>query len=58
LPRTAETFYGAFNFAEQKAWDRVSFSDVVAGLTVSHLRVTAPITGGKPAPLFPKVEVR
>ncbi len=58
LPRTAETFYGAFNFGEQKPWDRVSYSDITAGLLGSELRVTAPITGGKPAPLFPKVELR
>jgi methionyl-tRNA synthetase len=58
LPRTAETFYQAFNFGEQQPWDRASYSDVVAGLSGSQLRVTAPIVGGKPAPLFPKVEVR
>jgi methionyl-tRNA synthetase len=57
LPRTAETFYRAFNFGEAKAWAHVNYADAIAPLSVLELRVTAPITGGKPAPLFPKVEV-
>jgi methionyl-tRNA synthetase len=58
LPRTAETFYGAFNFGERKLWDRVSYSDLTGGLLPTRLLVTAPIASGKPAPLFPKVKVR
>ena len=58
LPRTAETFYRSFNFEEITAWDRVSYADAAAPLTAHELRVTAPITSGKPAPLFPKVELR
>ena len=27
LPRTAETFYQAFNFGDAKAWDQVSYGD-------------------------------
>ena len=27
LPRTAETFYRAFNFEGTKAWDKVSYDD-------------------------------
>jgi methionyl-tRNA synthetase len=55
LPRTAETFYRAFNFEEGQAWDAVSFSDAVSPAWPQELRVTAPITAGKPAPLFPKI---
>jgi len=58
LPRTAETFYRSFNFEETKAWERVNYGDVSQPLSGSELRVTAPITGGKPAPLFPKIDLR
>jgi methionyl-tRNA synthetase len=58
LPRTAETFYRAFNFEELKAWDSVGYADAIQPLRQSGLRVTAPLTAGKPAPLFPKIEVR
>ena len=30
LPRTAETFYRAFNFEETKAWDQVGYGDAAA----------------------------
>ena len=56
LPRTAETFYRAFNFEESSPWDRVSFGDAAHAPKWLELRVTAPLSGGKPAPLFPKVE--
>jgi methionyl-tRNA synthetase len=58
LPRTAETFYQAFNFGECKAWDQVSYADAARPLLPTALRVTAPISGGKPLPLFPKIEIR
>ena len=58
LPRTAETFYRSFNFEESKPWNEVSYSDAARPHRIADLRVTAPITAGKPAPLFPKVEVR
>jgi methionyl-tRNA synthetase len=58
LPRTAETYYRAFNFDETTPWDGVRFADAVAPMNQAGLRVTAPLTAGKPAPLFPKVEVR
>ncbi len=57
LPRTAETFYRAFNFEELKAWDRIGFGDATESLGNLDLRVTAPSQGGKPAPLFPKIEL-
>ena len=58
LPRTAETFYRAFNFEEIQAWDQVGYTDADQPITGHDLRVTAPTTGGKPTPLFPKIELR
>jgi methionyl-tRNA synthetase len=58
LPRTSETFYRAFNFEATKAWDKVSYNDVTEPQLPTDLEVTAPITAGKPAPLFPKIELR
>ena len=56
LPRTAETFYRAFNFDAMKAWDRVSYADALQPLLQTGLHLTAPLSAGKPAPLFPKIE--
>ena len=58
LPRTALTFYRAFNFEAAKAWDQVSYADAAVPQLPHDLQVTAPITAGKPAPLFPKIELR
>jgi methionyl-tRNA synthetase len=58
LPRTAETFYRAFNFEATRAWDKVSYGDSAVPQLPQNLQVTAPITAGKPAPLFPKIELR
>ncbi len=58
LPRTAETFYGAFEFNAENAWDRVSYSDAISPMKGLDLRLTAPLSGGKPAPLFPKIETQ
>src|SRR5579883_1343713 len=58
LPRTAATFYSAFNFEELKPWDQVGYGDVLQPLRQAGLHVTAPLSGGKPAPLFPKIELR
>jgi methionyl-tRNA synthetase len=58
LPRTAETFYRSFNFEESKPWETVGYIDAARPTSSQVLTVTAPITGGKPAPLFPKVENR
>jgi methionyl-tRNA synthetase len=58
LPRTAETFYQAFNFDATRAWDQVGYRDAVSPLLPPGLQVTAPIVAGKPAPLFPKIEAR
>jgi methionyl-tRNA synthetase len=56
LPRTAETFYRAFNFEDALAWDRVGYTDAQSPPDLADLRLTAALTGGKPAPLFPKIE--
>jgi methionyl-tRNA synthetase len=56
LPKTAETFYRAFDFERVKPWAEVSYQDATVPLAVDLLTVTAPIIDGKPAPLFPKVE--
>jgi methionyl-tRNA synthetase len=58
LPRTAETFYRSFNFEQIKPWDRVAYADASKPLSASELCVTAAVAGGKPAPLFPKIELR
>ena len=39
-----------------KAWDRVSYADALQPLLQPGLHVTAPLSAGKPAPLFPKIE--
>jgi methionyl-tRNA synthetase len=58
LPTTARTFYKAFNYAEKQPWDRVSYANAAHPLYLSELRVTAPLEGGKPAPLFPKIDMK
>ncbi|MGC8643883.1 MAG: class I tRNA ligase family protein, partial [Isosphaeraceae bacterium] len=58
LPRTAQTFYDAFNFSEATAWDRVSYTNAAHPSQGLSLKVTAALTGGKPAPLFPKIETK
>jgi methionyl-tRNA synthetase len=58
LPRTAETYYRAFNFEETTPWGRVGYADALQPLRQAGLHVTAPLSAGKPAPLFPKVESR
>ncbi len=57
LPTTAATFYRAFNFDDAQPWDAVGYADACppAGL---DLRVTADLVGGKPAPLFPKIDLK
>ena len=57
LPRTAETFYRSFNFEESKSWDQVGYGDATVPHLPKDLQVIAPSTGGKPAPLFPKIDL-
>jgi methionyl-tRNA synthetase len=58
LPATAETFYHAFNFADLAAWETASYASILDRPLIAQLRVTAPLVGGKPAPLFPKIEAK
>lgn len=58
LPRTAESFYRAFNFEEGQAWDKVGYVDVLNRPSLEAVRVSASLEGGRPAPLFPKVETK
>jgi methionyl-tRNA synthetase len=58
LPRTAETFYRAFNFEDFQPWASVGYRDAARSLAEIRLQVTAPINAGKPAPLFPKIEAK
>ncbi len=59
LPRTAETFYRAFNFEEGRAWDTVGHVDALNRPHLDVLRVTAQAQeGGKVAPLFLKVDIK
>jgi methionyl-tRNA synthetase len=56
LPRTAETFFRSFNFEDLKAWDQIGYGDATESIADVDLRVTAASQGGKPTPLFPKIE--
>ncbi|WP_435018349.1 methionine--tRNA ligase [Tundrisphaera sp. TA3] len=58
LPATAETFYRAFNFAEARGWDDVRYADAATPTSGIPLRVTADLVDGKPAPLFPKIDLK
>ncbi|HEX8199461.1 MAG TPA: methionine--tRNA ligase [Isosphaeraceae bacterium] len=58
LPRTAETFYGAFNFHDDRPWAEVGYDDVLATGRGAEWRVTAPLVAGKVTPLFPKIDVK
>ena len=58
LPGTAATFYRAFNFAEGKPWEEVGYDDIATRPIGPDLRVTAELVGGKPAPLFPKIDLK
>jgi methionyl-tRNA synthetase len=58
LPKTAQTFYHAFNFEDRRPWASVRIEDALALPEGPSLRITAPLHEGKPAPLFPKFESR
>jgi methionyl-tRNA synthetase len=61
LPKTAETFYRAFNFGDALPWDRVRYADAArrpeGGGGGPDLVVTAALAGGKPLPLFPRIDL-
>jgi methionyl-tRNA synthetase len=58
LPGTAATFYQAFNFETVAPWERVGYADTLNPPRGLDLHVTAALIGGKPAPLFPKIEIK
>ena len=58
LPETAATFYRAFNFDGARPWDAVGYDDAIARPDGPDLHVTADLEGGKPAPLFPKIDLK
>lgn len=58
LPRTAETFYRAFTFEAQTPWEQVGYADVARRPDAATLNVSAALTGGKPVPLFPKIDTK
>ncbi len=58
LPKTAETFYRAFNFEESQAWESVSYRDTTRRLEGPDWHVTAELVAGKPVPLFPKIDLK
>jgi methionyl-tRNA synthetase len=57
LPRTAETFYRAFNFGSAQPWETVRWADAATAPPGFELEVTAPLVNGKPVPLFPKIDL-
>ncbi len=56
LPRTATTFYQAFNFEEHQGWEQVRYQDAAEPPTDLELQITAELDKGKPRPLFPKIQ--
>jgi methionyl-tRNA synthetase len=57
LPRTARSFYEAFNFGDATPWDHVRYADAITPPAGFEARVTAPLADGKVVPLFPKIEL-
>ena len=54
IPRSAEVVYAALSFA--RPWAEVSYADAATPeVPAADLRVTAPLDGGKPKPLFPQL---
>jgi methionyl-tRNA synthetase len=58
LPKTAETFYRAFNFDDAQSWESVSYNDAVARPEGPDWQVTAELVAGKPTPLFPQIDLK
>ena len=54
LPRSTETIYRSFNFAQP--WEEVRYEDAARWPgQPEDLRVVAPLENGKPKPLFPRI---
>ncbi len=58
LPGTGETFYSAFNFEASQPWETVRYTDAIRRPAGPDLQVTAPLSNGKPHPLFPKIDTK
>ena len=58
LPRSAASFYAAFNFDESHPWEGISYRDALERPDGPDLRVTAPLVDGRIAPLFPKIDLK
>jgi len=58
LPETAATFYRAFPFSGARPWETIGYDDALATPDPAALRVTADLVGGKPVPLFPKIDLK
>lgn len=56
LPTTAASFYRAFNFGAAQPWELVRYEDAKRPPDGPDLEVTAPLSGGKPLPLFPRID--
>jgi len=56
LPKTAATFYSAFDSEGLKPWAEVSYGDALKPHR-GDLTLTATLVNGKPSPLFPKIEL-
>jgi methionyl-tRNA synthetase len=58
LPKVSEVLYASFNFGEAEAWEAVSYASALARPAGPDPEVRAELPGGKPAPLFPKLEMK
>ena len=58
LPKTAVTYYRAFNFESQSPWEAVNYAEILNRPTIENLQVTAELVSGKPVPLFPKIDLK
>ena len=56
LPKTAETFYRAFNFEASQPWSSVRYEDAKRPHAGPDFEVTAPLANGKPLPMFPRID--
>ncbi len=58
LPETAAIFYRAFNFDGGQPWDSANYASTLERPRGADLVVTAELVAGKPAPLFPKIDLK
>jgi len=58
LPKTAETFYKAFNFEEFRPWEAVRYDDAISRPEGPDLRVTADWWAESRPRCFPKIDLK